>query len=484
MIMHYAAIDIGASSGRLLLGSLTDEKKFHIDEIHRFPNGITEIDNSFFWDIDALFKEIVTGLQKLAAQGITECIIGIDTWGVDYVLIDKDGKRLAKPYAYRDKRTDDAIERFNKLMPLSKLYSKTGIQILNINSLFQLISHDPEELKKADKILLIPDYLNYCLTGTAFSEMTNTSTAQLLNLETRDFDNDLLELLGLKRSQFGKLVAPSSHIGTLSEEICKEYSLPSYTVVNAASHDTASAIVGVPAKDKDFAYLSSGTWSLLGIETNKPINSSMAFDYNFTNEWGAENTFRVLKNIMGLWIIQEVRRSLDNSHTFAEIVIQAEKVEPFSYILDCNDKRFLNPDNMIEAIQSYCRESGQPVPESVGELGRAVFDSLALIYRKAFEESIEISGKELTALHIVGGGSQNALLCQLTADLLNRPVYAGPIESTAIGNLITQMIATGEISNVKEGREVVAASETIITYDPNPNEKSEAAYKKFLEMYN
>ncbi|GIO40882.1 rhamnulokinase [Paenibacillus apis] len=465
---HHIAVDIGASSGRLVLGTLQDGK-IRLKEIHRFANGFQERDGSCFWDIDYLFGEIITGLAQAKAEGIGQCTLGIDTWAVDYVLLDQAGHRIQEVYAYRDRRTEQAMQLLAKFIPPEDVYSKTGIQQLNFNTLYQLFVHDREELSRTDSILMVPDYLYYLLTGKKGNETTNASTMQLLNLDTRDFDTELLELLGLRKEQFPGLIEPGTELGTLRPELIEQYDLPECRVIIAATHDTASAVLGVPAaKGRHAAYLSSGTWSLLGVELAQPLNDAKAMAANYTNEWGAYGTFRFLKNIMGLWLIQEVRRLDGNRYSFAQLADLAAAAEPFRSLIPCNHDRFLNPEHMIEEIQKACEQYGESVPESIGQVARCIFDSLALSYRSYLEELEQLTGESMDILQIVGGGANNKLLCQLTANVLGRDVSAGPTESTALGNLAVQMISSDVLPDIVEAREVISNSFDIKYYKPEP----------------
>lgn len=479
----HIAVDIGASSGRLVLSKLVNNKMI-IKEIHRFENKIEQEGENCFWNVDNLYNNIIIGLQKVKKLGIEECTLGIDTWGVDYVLLNKHGDRVSKVYSYRDKRTDNAVQKFSENMTIEEIYEKTGIQFLNFNTLYQLYVHDKSELRQTDKILMIPDYLYYLFTGNYVNEVTNASTTQLLNLETKDYDKDLLKILGLKRSQFAELIQPGETVGMIKENLKNKYDLPKCTLVAVATHDTGSAVLGVPGYDKNFAYLSSGTWSLLGIEMDRPVNSKKALKSNYTNEWGAFKTYRFLKNIIGLWLIQEVRRNYNNSYSFSEIVKEALKAEEFKYIINCNDERFLKPENMIKEIQNYCEETGQGIPNGVSEISRCIFDSLALTYRKSIEELENIVGHEVKTLNIVGGGVQNKLLCQITSNVIQRKVVAGPVESTAIGNIIVQTISSHEIKDVSEARNLVRKSFGICEYNPCKINGLNNIYEKFIKLCN
>ncbi|WP_379151655.1 rhamnulokinase [Paenibacillus sp. sgz5001063] len=479
----HIAVDIGASSGRLVLGTLRDGK-LALEELHRFSNGFTERDGSCFWDIDYLFDQIITGLQKAKAQGITECTLGIDTWAVDYVLLDADGNRIQEVYAYRDSRTEGIMGEVASLIPPETVYAKTGIQQLAFNTLYQLYAHDRKELAEAEQILLVPDYLYYRLSGQKINEATNASTTQMLNLQTGDFDSELLSLLHLRREQFAILTAPGESLGFIQEPLVSRYDLPRCELICAATHDTASAVLGVPVqRGRSSAYISSGTWSLLGVELSHPINNPQAMAANYTNEWGAFDTYRFLKNIMGLWLIQEVRRLDGERYSFAELAQLAGEAEGFRSLIPCNDPRFLNPDNMIDEIRAACAESGQPEPKTPGQLARCIFDSLALSYRSYLQELEALTGTEVEVLQIVGGGANNGLLCQLTADITGREVLAGPIESTALGNLAVQLIHEGSVANIVEAREIIENSFPIVSYTPQPVPKLQDLLRRWEALH-
>ena len=479
---NHIAVDIGASSGRLVLGTLMNGA-IQLEEIHRFSNGFTEQNGSCFWNIEGLLEEILIGLQKAKVKGIHQCTLGIDTWAVDYVLLDENGNRVQEVYAYRDRRTDHVMEEVAKHISPEAVYQKTGIQQLTFNTLYQLYAHPQEELAQTDQILLVPDYLYYRLTGRKINEVTNASTTQLLNLVTREYDLDLLSLLQLRRDQFPELAEPGTDLGPIKESLTEQYDLPDCRVICVATHDTASAVLGVPVqKGRSSAYLSSGTWSLLGVELTRPQNNDKAMKANYTNEWGAYGTYRFLKNIMGLWLIQEVRRLEGNRYSFAELAELAADAEPFRSLIPCNDPRFLNPDDMIEEIRKACAESGQPIPDTPGQLARCIFDSLALSYRSYLEELEALTEDPLEILQIVGGGANNELLCQLTADVIGREVTAGPTESTALGNLVVQMISTGSISDINEARAMISRSFEIKSYEPRPIAKFTEVINRWNEL--
>ncbi|WP_303217548.1 rhamnulokinase [Enterococcus asini] len=478
----YIAVDIGASSGRLMLSSLDEEGKMSLTEIHRFKNGFSETAGADRWQIQHLTTEILKGLAKVKAAGIEECYVGIDTWGVDYCLLDEAGELMEAPIAYRDKRTQDAMADFDEKMPLTELYQRTGIQLMNFNTVFQLLVEDKEKLAKASSLLLIPDYLGYVFTGNQVLEKTNASTMQLLNLTTRKIDSEILAVLEVSEELFPPLVEPGSILGELQQARFPEYDLPKATFITIASHDTASAVVGTPGAGEDWAYISSGTWSLMGAELKDGIATPVAYDANFTNEWGVAGSIRFLKNIMGMWLIQEVARMQDYQYSYAELADMAAKEAPYQQFVNVNDDRFLNPANMIEEFQAYCRETGQKVPETPGEIARCVYDNLALCYAVELKNLQAITGRKINKLHIVGGGSNNRLLNQLTADACNVTVEAGPGEATAIGNLVVQMVATSGFGDLASARKAVRDSFDLHTYEPsNPDAQAIVEeYETFL----
>ncbi|MGK0605976.1 rhamnulokinase [Enterococcus gilvus] len=484
MTKTYIAIDIGASSGRLMLSEKDPFEKITLEEIHRFKNGFSEIDGTNYWDADHLIKEIVIGLQKVKQRGIQECYVGIDTWGVDYCLVDEQGRVLSQPVSYRDARTELAMEEFDQKMSLHTLYEKTGIQMQPFNTVFQLLREDQEKLAKAKQLLMIPDYLGCVLTGNAVLEKTNASTMQLMNLETRKLDEEVLSAIHVEKELFPKLVEPGTILGPILKTRFPEYDLPDATVITIASHDTASAVAGTPGKGENWAYISSGTWSLMGIEMEEGVSSKEAFEANFTNEWGVQGTIRFLKNIMGMWLIQEVARMQGYRYSYPELAELASQEEAFVSLIDVNDPRFMNPKNMITEIQNYCRERNQKRPETAGALARCIYDSLALCYAVELEKLEKITGRTITQLHIVGGGSNNDFLNQLTADVCGINVFAGPGEATAIGNIMVQMVATKGFGTLAEGREGIKQSFPLKEFQPQTNnlqarEKYQSLSKQF-----
>ncbi|MGG5340955.1 rhamnulokinase [Enterococcus sp. AZ192] len=477
----FVAIDIGASSGRVIKSERLDGK-LTLEEIHRFKNAF-HLEKGFQrWNVKNLIQEILIGLEKLKRKGIQKCFVGIDTWAVDYCLVDKNGELLANPVSYRDPRTQGAIDLFQQKMDLITLFKKTGIQIQPFNTIFQLLIEDKRVLEATEKIMLIPDYLGYMFTDEMVTEKTNGSTMQLLNNETETWDEELLQLLGINEEFFAPLVDSGTILGPLVSEKFTEFDLPEVTFINVASHDTASAVAGIPSEErKNWGFLSSGTWSLLGVETKVSNHSVEAYNENYSNEWGVESSYRFLKNIMGMWLIQQVSHQLDDQYSYQELADLASEEPKFQQFIDINEAMFLNPENMIEAIQDYCRKTDQKIPKTTGEIARSIFDNLALCYALELEKLEKLSTK-IEVLHIIGGGSNNELLNQLTADLSHTPVCAGPSEATAIGNILIQMVTIGIFSSVQEGRDYVRKSFPQTYYQPiDVNKEVLENYKCFIE---
>jgi rhamnulokinase len=470
ILNYYVAVDIGASSGRVLLGKIVNGK-IEIEEIHRFKNGFREENNYYIWDSDLLLEEILIGLEKIKDKGVTHCSLGIDTWAVDYALVSENGDKIHEIVSYRDDRTNGAIEKFTKKMSKEKIYKKTGIQFQQFNTLFQLSVESTKDLMNTETILLVPDYFNYRLTGRKVLERTNASTMQLLNIETKELDDELLEIIGLDREQFPAIVDSGTFVGTLKNEWFPEYTLPEVDVIAVASHDTASAVAGTPGKGKNWAFLSSGTWSLLGVEVKKEIVNPESYENNYTNELGTNHTIRFLKNIIGMWLIQEVVRNYNYRYTPTDLAELASQTDAFKYYIDVNDNRFLNPDNMVETIKEYCREKNQEIPELPGEIARTIYDSLAICYKKELENLSNIAKTKIDELIIVGGGGNVSLLNQTIANITRATVYVGPEEATAIGNLVIQMQAKKELANMNDARELIRNSYVMEKYVP-------AKYKK------
>ena len=465
---YYLAIDIGASSGRHILGSV-ENGKIKLEEIYRFENGISKIGNEYCWNIEQLFKDIKTGIKKCKEIGKIPKSVGIDTWAVDFVLLDENDEILGNAVAYRDDRTEGMMEEAFKIIPQDMIYLYTGIQFQRFNTVYQLLSikkNNSEILDKAKTFLMIPDYLNFLLTGKKINEYTNASSTQLVNSFERTWDKKMLDELGIKKEIFQEIKLPKTNLGTLREELVEELGFD-MEVILPATHDTGSAFISSVCNDSDSIYLSSGTWSLIGVENRFPICVPQAMNYNFTNEGGIDYRYRFLKNIMGLWVIQEVRRNLDNKYSFAELVNLAREHMNFSSIVDVDHDRFLKPENMIEEIKSYCKETDQKVPKEVGEIAICVFNSLAHSYKKAVSNLEEIFEKEFKRINIFGGGCQNNLLNELVAKVTGKEVLAGPVEATAIGNIVAQMISKNIFENLGEARQAIKDSFEIRMFKNN-----------------
>ena len=484
---HFFAVDLGATSGRTILGSL-GEGKMELRELTRFPNHIIETGGHFFWDIYALYNEIINGLKVVAKEGITIQSIGIDTWGVDFVFIGKDGGLLRNPYCYRDPHTVGAMEEYFTHIPKEKVYDITGIQFMNFNSLFQLSTlkrNGCSALEAADKILFIPDALSYMLTGKMVTEYTIASTSQILNPRTKKFEKELLDVVGVKEEQWGRFVFPGEQIGTLTEEIQKMTGLGAVPVIAVAGHDTASAVAAVPAQNEKFAYLSSGTWSLMGIEVKDAIINQKSYNMNFTNEGGIEGTTRFLKNICGMWLLERCRKEWDatQNYSYPELIEAALAVPAFRSLINPDAPCFANPSSMIEAIRHYCLETNQPVPETYGEITRCIFDSLALRYKQVFGYLQDMAPFNIEKLHIIGGGTKNNQLNQFTCNAVGVPVVAGPSEGTAIGNIMLQAKANGLVKDIAEMRQLISTSIETVQFTPEQPEAWEEAYQKYLSVY-
>ncbi len=481
------AIDLGATSGRGIVGSY-DGKKLTLAENHRFDDSSSYMAGTLQWNVMDIFENIKQSV-KLAGSEIKS--IGIDTWGVDYALIGKDGRMVSSPVNYRDSRTDDIMEYANKYMSRSELYQATGIQNMNFNTIYQLLSDmrtNPALIDTAETILMMPDLFNYLLTGQKFNEYTNATTGALIDPKTGDWAYDVIRKHGIPTHIFGKIIQPGTKVGKLTDKIKAEVGNIDADVISVASHDTASAIMAVPAKGEDFVYISSGTWSLMGTELNKPIINKETELYNITNEGGAYGKICFLKNIMGLWIHTECRRDFAKQDgyktSYDDLAEMGAASEPMRSIIDPDDVIFTPPGNMTKRIADYCRKTGQPVPETKGQFVRCVFDSLALRYRDTLLNIEKITGKKTPFINIIGGGSKETLLNKFTADCCGIPVYAGPNEATAIGNLVSQAIALGEIKDLKEARAMISDSFDVQCYEPDASTRAiwDTGYEKFLKL--
>lgn len=449
---YYLAIDIGASSGRHILGYLK-EGKLVTEEIHRFDNGIIDKDGVSCWDLEALFLEIKIGMKKCKDIGKIPSSVGIDTWAVDFVLLDKQDNIIGDTVAYRDERTKGMDEKVYSILSEEQLYQATGIQKLIFNTIYQLKAvkdSAPEHLLQAEKLLLVPDYFHYLLSGEGCCEYTNATTTQLVNPTTKDWDWDLIQQLGYPKKIFSKIVQPGSCLGNLTQELQKEVGY-SCKVVAPATHDTGSAVMSVPSTSDNPLYISSGTWSLLGTEKTKADCSEESRKLNFTNEGGYDYRFRYLKNIMGLWMIQSVKKEIGKELSFAQICEKASKSQIAS-LVDCNDNRFLAPSSMTKEVQKACEETNQPIPEGIGEVAAVIYNSLAVCYKNAVDELEKITKNTYDTIHVVGGGSNADYLNELTARYTGKTVIAGPGEATAIGNILAQMIASQELKDLQAAR--------------------------------
>lgn len=479
----FFAVDLGATSGRTIIGSFS-EKGLELEEINRFPNHLIEVGGHFYWDIYALYLSVIEGLKLAAQKGVGITSIGIDTWGVDFVCVGRDGHLLRQPYSYRDPHTVGAPETLFQRIPRSRIYSTTGIQVMNFNSLFQLDTlrrNGDSALQAAAKILFMPDALSYLLTGEMVTEYTIASTAQLVNAQTRRLEPELLAAVGLTEEHFGRFVFPGQRVGLLTEEVQKMTGFGAVPVIAVAGHDTGSAVAAVPALNRNFAYLSSGTWSLMGIETDMPVINEETEQLNFTNEGGVEGTIRLLKNICGLWLLERCRTAWGDP-SYAGLIDEARAAEPFRSLINPDDIRFANPPDMEEAIRTYCADTRQPVPETRGQVVRCIFESLALRYRQVLESLHSLSPRPIETLHVIGGGSRNELLNQFTANAVGIPVVAGPSEATAIGNVMVQAMAAGQASDIAGMRKLVHRSVPLTTYQPQDTEHWDVAYIHFKNI--
>ena len=483
----FLAFDLGATSGRSILGTVANGK-VEIKELTRFPNAVTELHGKYYWNLMGLYQALREGLVACNKEGIVPESIGIDTWGVDVVPVAEDGSILSMPRAYRDPYTVGMPERYFEKVSREKVYEKTGIQIMNFNTLYQIFAGMETgyvPIKQAKYLLFMPDALAYMLTGEKVCEYTISSTSQILNPRTKDFDKELLEAAGVDASVFSKPVLPGTIVGTLTDALAQYSRLGKVNVVSVAGHDTASAVAAVPALDENFAYLSSGTWSLMGIESKEPIITPETYELNYTNEGGVEGTTRFLKNICGMWILEQCRKEWSLSgkdYSYPEIVEMAMTAEPFKAFIQPDDPSFANPSSMLEAIDAFCERTGQEKPASDAQVIRLIFESLALRYRQVLEDLDHIATHPIERLHIIGGGSKNRLLNQLTANAIGRKVVAGPSEATAIGNVMIQAMAAGVVSSLQEMRSIIHASIETEEFAPELVAEWEEAYQKFVTL--
>lgn len=485
MTLHYiAAIDLGASSGRVMLATFNRKNEgtsptLTLKEIHRFPNCLRTVDGHETWDLDALEQHIVTGLNRLDSADIRLNSIGVDTWGVDFVLLDSQGKRVGLPIAYRDNRTDGVMASTCHVLSREAIYRTTGIQFLPFNTLYQLkalTTQQPELLTHVEHLLLMPDYIHYRLTGALNWEHTNASTTQMVDIHTGDWDEKLLNHIGIPRRWLGKPSQPGKNLGNWTTPT--GHQVP---VTSVATHDTASAVVAAPMHSSRSAYLSSGTWSLMGIESPHAFTHAGALQANFTNEGGINGSYRVLKNIMGLWLLQRLCCEL-NVKDLPALITAAEALPPFISLINPNEERFIHPSSMVDAIRDACREQGEPVPQRPAELARCIFDSLAMLYRQTAQQLAELQGAPLDEIHIVGGGSQNAFLNQLCADTCQIPFTAGPVEASTLGNIGCQLMALKLVENVTDYRQILAANFQQQRYTPQPQPNLAIHWRRFQAL--
>lgn len=485
---HFIAFDLGATSGRCILGSLS-EQGLELKELSRFPNRILHIGDRFFWNIFSLYEHILDGLKASSKENVHITSIGIDTWGVDIAFIGRDGDIIGLPRSYRDPYTENIPEDFfSRVMPEDRLYGATGIQIMDFNTLFQLYAMKQEKspaLEAAERILFMPDVLSYMLTGQKVTEYTIASTSGFVNPYTKEIDRDILEKAGIAPELFGEITMPGKSIGILKDEIAAECGLEKgISVIAVAGHDTGSAVAAVPATDKGFAYLSSGTWSLMGIETCRPVINEETYRLNITNEGGVDGTIRLLKNITGMWILENCMKEWEREGrrwSYSQIMEMAGKTPSFRSLIDPDDRCFATPGNMTAAIREYCGNTSQPIPETDAEIVCCIFESLALKYKDVLSRLRKFSDNEITALHIIGGGSRNDVLNQYTADATGKKVIAGPSEATAIGNIMMQARAAGLCGSLAEMRRLTAESIRTRTFLPSRTEIWDKAYRQFTE---
>ena len=483
----FLAIDLGATSGRAMLGNI-NHGTLKLTEIHRFSNIIIEINGRMYWDFFYLYNEILKSLKKIKASQVDIKSIGIDTWGVDFVCFGKDGEPLRMPYSYRDNMTIDAPEKFFKIIPKKEVYNKTGIQIMNFNSLFQLFTHKKNEssiYNIIDKVLFMPDALSYLLTGKMVTEYTIASTSQMINPFSKKFDASLLEAVGLSEDNFAPIVLSGTVIGELSESVKQQTNLDNISVIAVAGHDTASGVLATPAENENFAYLSSGTWSLMGVESKEPVVNDETFSFNFTNEGGADGSIRLLKNICGMWLIEQCKKEWDRNGelSYDEIVKSAQEAVPFKCFINPDSQCFASPVSMIDSIQQYCEQTNQFVPQTMGEIACCIYESLAFRYKQVLVNLQKLANHPVETLHIIGGGSKNKLLNSYTANAIGLQVVAGPSEATAMGNILIQAQAAGLVKDKSEMRKIVRNSVELETFKPEKENTWAPQYEEYLRVF-
>ncbi|MHB1426310.1 MAG: rhamnulokinase [Gemmataceae bacterium] len=481
---QFLAFDLGAESGRGILGSL-DDSRLRLEVIHRFPTGAVRTLDSLHWDVLRMHEEMLQALRLCASKHGPLDGLGVDTWGVDFALLGRGGVLLGNPRHYRDPHTEGVMEQAFARLPRAEIFRHTGIQFMRFNTLFQLLALQRDRsplLDAAETLLFMPDLFHFWLTGVKVNEYTDASTSQMLDPNTRKWSYPLLEAFGLPAKILGTLIQPGTVLGPLRPSVVSETGINAALAIAPAAHDTASAVAAVPASSPSWAYISSGTWSLMGVELNHPLVGESALQANFTNEGGIGGTTRFLKNIMGLWLVQECRRAWERggtAHGYDELMRQADSATPFAHLVNPNDPSFILPANMPAALADFCRRTGQPAPDSVGGTVRCALESLALCYRWVLEKLEALTGQRIEVIHIVGGGCQNGLLNQFTADACNRLVLAGPVEATAIGNVLVQALGVGVLGSLADAREVVRRSFEVRTYTPRQPDAWQAPYERF-----
>ena len=482
------AFDFGASSGRAILG-IFDGEKIELQEVHRFSNDPVKINGTVYWDVQRLFFEIKQGILKAKEAGGFDSI-GIDTWGVDFGLLRKDGTLVENPVHYRDARNDGMVEKATRYMSKERMYDITGIQFMDFNTIFQLLSlkeNRPYILEEADKLLFMPDLLNYMLSGVKSTEFSIATTSQMVDLKTNNWSEEILDTFGINKNLLTDIAPTGAVIGQLSDEICEELGVAKADIVSVAAHDTQSAITATPCEYDDFAFISCGTWSLFGTEVKEPIINEASKKLNVTNEGGYDYTTAFLKNICGLWLIQESRRQWireGKEYSYAELEKLALECKPFKCFIDPDAPEFAPMGNLPRRVKEYCEKTGQYVPQTVGEIIRCIYESLALKYRYTFDGIKECTGKDYDRIHVMGGGTKDKLLLQMTAQSCNVSVYGGPIEATALGNVAIQLMSTGAIKDIKEARKIIAKGENLKLYEPKDNKAWEKAYEDFKNIIN
>jgi rhamnulokinase len=484
----YLAVDLGAESGRVVLASLEGEM-VNLKEVHRFANGPVRLPDGIHWDVLRLWSEIKAGIAAAIKGGVNPAGIGLDTWGVDFGLLDRNGSLLGNPFHYRDARTDGMLDEAFKRVPRAEIFAKTGIQFMQLNSLYQLLSislGNPRVFDLAETFVTVPDLFNYWLSGKIANEFTIATTTQCFNPTKHEWDQDLLESFGIPSRLFRPVSEPGTVLGALDPGVREESRAGAITVIAPACHDTGSALVAVPAQDQDFGWISSGTWSIMGAEVRQPALGEKALAYNFTNEGGVAGTWRLSKNIMGLWLVQECRRTWQSQGediSYDEITHLAGDAKPFLAVVDTDADLFFHPGDLPDKLRKFCNESRQEIPQTKGEIVRVALESLALKYRHTLEQIEELTGKRLDPIHIIGGGTKNRLLNQFTADSTGRPVVTGPVEATATGNVLMQAIALGQLGSLAEARAVVRKSFDVESYQPGNRDSWDEAYAKYIRLF-